>query len=64
METEKHLFTLRVWQESLGEQRTEWRGRIKNLDSGEVRFFRNATTLYRVMLQMLPEEESNDRLAR
>ena len=59
---EKQLFTLRLWQESLGQQRTEWRGQIKNLDSGEVRFFRNATTLYQALLLMLPEEESNDKL--
>lgn len=34
------LFTLRLWQEALGNERCEWRGEIKNLSTGEVRYFR------------------------
>ena len=34
------LFALRLWHEPLGEYSGEWRGEIKNLKTGEVRYFR------------------------
>lgn len=34
------LFALRLWREPLGEHSGEWRGEIKNVTTGEVRFFR------------------------
>ena len=38
------LLTLRLWQEPLGEQvgepHGEWRGEVKNVMTGEVRYFR------------------------
>ena len=33
------LFTLRFWQEALDDTRSEWRGEVKNLSTGEVRYF-------------------------
>jgi hypothetical protein len=36
-----HLFTLRLWEEALGEGKAEWRGRIQELSSGETVFFRD-----------------------
>ncbi len=36
-----HLFALRVWEESLGEGNTEWRGRVQEVNSGETLFFRD-----------------------
>lgn len=34
------LLTLRLWQEPLGEHVGEWRGEVKNVMTGEVRYFR------------------------
>ncbi len=36
-----HLFTLRLWQEQLGQGEVEWRGRIQNVASGDSAFFRD-----------------------
>ena len=48
-----HLFTLRLWEESLGEGKAEWRGRVQALASGETAFFRDwpglVTTLTRLI---------------
>ncbi len=35
------IFTLRLWQEALGQGRCEWRGEVKNVQTGEVRYFRH-----------------------
>jgi hypothetical protein len=55
MKKKKFLFTLLVWQESLDQQQTEWRGQIKHLVNGEVRYFRDAHSLYVTMQNMLPD---------
>ena len=34
------LFMVRVWCEVLGEGRTEWRGKVQHVTSGEARYFR------------------------
>ena len=34
------ILTLRLWHEPLGNDQSEWRGEIKNLSTGEVRYFR------------------------
>lgn len=52
---------LQVWREILSQGHSEWRGRIKNLESGEVRFFRSTASLHQVMVQMLPQEEIGDK---
>ena len=48
-----HLFTLRLWKEMLGEGKSEWRGRVQALASGETAFFRDwpglVTTLTRLI---------------
>ena len=48
-----HLFTLRLWEETLGEGKAEWRGRVQALASGETAFFRDwpglVTTLTRLI---------------
>ena len=59
-----HLFTLRIWAEALGDGRTEWRGKVQHVHSGEVRYFRDWSTLVTFLLEMLPEldgEESSTR---
>lgn len=47
------LFTLRFWYESLGEERGEWRGEVKNLDSGETRYFRQWDEIADLLPEML-----------
>ena len=48
-----HLFTLRLWEETLGEGEAELRGRVQALASGETVFFRDwpglVTTLTRLI---------------
>jgi hypothetical protein len=36
-----HLFTVRVWYEDLGEGRSEWRGEVRDVASGQQRYFRD-----------------------
>lgn len=50
-----HLFTLRLWEEALGEGKAEWRGRVQEIASGETAFFRGwpglIATLTRLVLK-------------
>jgi hypothetical protein len=46
-------FTLRVWREELGSGRGEWRGRVQNVTSGEVRYFRGWSMLAACIQEML-----------
>ena len=69
-----HLFTVRIWEEALGEGKAEWRGRVQEVASGETVFFRDwpglVTSLNRLierasMLQegpptSLPDAKDND----
>ena len=48
-----NLFVLRLWQEPLDEQRSEWRGEIKNVSSGEVRYFRTWEEIASLVPEML-----------
>lgn len=34
------IFTLRLWQEPINDEQYEWRGELKNLATGEVRYIR------------------------
>jgi hypothetical protein len=36
-----HLFMIRIWLEELGDGKSEWRGQVKHVMSGEVRYFRD-----------------------
>jgi hypothetical protein len=47
------LFTVRVWQENLGEGRTEWRGKVQHVLSGEVRYFRDWPALIACLREIL-----------
>jgi hypothetical protein len=53
-----HFFTVRVWQEELGNDQTEWRGKVQHVHTGEVRYFREWPTLVTVLLKMLSESDS------
>jgi hypothetical protein len=53
-----HLFTVRVWEEQIGADQTEWRGKVQLLSSGEVRYFRDWAALVPLLLEMLSESQS------
>ena len=50
------LFTLRIWLEPLGEDSDEWRGEVKNLFTGEVRYFRRWDEIAELVWVMLSRE--------
>ena len=52
-----HLFTLRLWQEALGEGRTEWRGQLCHVLSGQTTYFRSWHTLVTQMMKLLTDLE-------
>ena len=52
------LFTLRVWREDLGEGRSEWRGKVQHVLSGEARYFRDWATLIAALQEMLKTGEA------
>ena len=54
------IFTIRLWQEELDADHVEWRGEVKNIVSGEVRYFRDWETLALLLPRMLGERESQD----
>jgi len=39
------LFMLRLWAEDVGGGRTDWRGKVQHVNSGEARYFRDWPTL-------------------
>jgi hypothetical protein len=53
-----HLFTVRMWLEELGAGQTEWRGEVRDVVSGEVRYFRDWPTLVALVQAMLPTKEN------
>jgi hypothetical protein len=54
-----HLFTVRVWCEDLGQGQTEWRGEVHDVESREVRYFRDWSTLLTLVQAMLPRQEGS-----
>jgi hypothetical protein len=48
-----HLFTLRLWEEVLGEGKAEWRGRVQALASGETAFFRDWPGLVATLTRLI-----------
>ncbi len=57
-----HLFTLRVWEEEIEPDQTEWRGKIQLLSSGEVRYFREWIAVVPLLLTMLAESEQDTKV--
>ena len=53
------LFMVRLWLEDLGNGKTEWRGQVKHVISGEVRYFRDWATLVEQLKVMLSRVENN-----
>lgn len=50
------LFTLRMWREQLGEGRSEWRGKVQHVTSGEARYFRDWPGLMACLQEMLGDQ--------
>jgi hypothetical protein len=42
---QSHLFTVRLWQEELGNDQAEWRGKVQHITSDEVRYFRDVVSV-------------------
>jgi len=53
-----HLFTVRIWEEEIGVDQIEWRGKVQLLTSGDVRYFRELATLTPLLMTMLAELDS------
>lgn len=54
------IFVIRLWQEEFQGEQTEWRGEVRNLHSGEVRYFREWTALVDLLPRMLNEQANPD----
>lgn len=52
----RYVFTLHLWQEALDVDQFEWRGQVKHVASGDLRYFRDAKTLYDVLETMIAEQ--------
>jgi hypothetical protein len=59
-----HLFTVRLWNEVVSEDRTEWRGKVQHVLSGEVRYFRDWPTLIAFLMDTVGEQERDQPLDR
>lgn len=57
-----HLFTLRVWEEALGEGKAEWRGRVQEITSGETAFFRDWPGLIATLARLLARAADAERI--
>ena len=55
--SQTHNFTIRLWSERLDNDKYEWRGRLQHTESGERRYFRNAESLYGVLLDILADTD-------
>jgi hypothetical protein len=53
-EVRSYLFTVRVWPESVGDDRVEWRGKVQYVTSGEALFFRDWHSLVEFLEGTLP----------
>lgn len=56
--THPQLFMLRVWLEDLGDGRSEWRGRVQQVSSGDARYFRDWPTLVACLDRMLAKRDT------
>lgn len=53
---------VRVWLEDLGDHKTEWRGQVKHVMSGEARYFREWETLLAFLLKALMKDIGKNHL--
>lgn len=59
---QSHLFTVRVWEEEIGPNQREWRGKVQLLTSGETRYFRKWTGLVPLLVTLLSELDADREL--
>lgn len=57
VEQQSILFTVRVWRERVGDERTEMRGKVQHVLTGETRYFRDWQTLQAFVAAELAEWE-------
>ena len=50
---QSYLFTVRVWQEDLGEGQNEWRGSVELLGSGKKVYFRELSQIGKIIAAAL-----------
>lgn len=50
-----HLFTLRIWPETLDDDRLEWRGQLKYLPTGETFYFRDWSQVQELIQRFVPD---------
>lgn len=55
MRPRSHLFTVRIWEEKIGAEKIEVRGKVQLLTTGETRYFREWMRLVPLLLTMLSE---------
>ncbi len=48
-----HLFTVRIWQEELGDGEIEWRGKVQHVLNRETRYFRDWAMLSTCLLSLI-----------
>lgn len=53
------FFTVRVWQEDLGNGQGEWRGKVQHVLSGEASYFREWSTLIAFLVAKLTGTRSH-----
>ncbi len=51
-----HLFVIRIWAQEIENGRTEWRGRVQYVPTGEVHYFREWPHMLAIVQRMLPGE--------
>jgi hypothetical protein len=57
-----HLFTLRLWQEDLGDGGAEWRGQLQHVLTGDVGHFRDWPSLIVLLQDLLDKLERKENL--
>ena len=55
-----HLFTVRVWLETLDDDHSEWRGKVQHVLSGEGRAFRDWPALVAFFVAKLQEIKDDE----
>lgn len=57
---DSQLFVLRIWAEEMGDGRFEIRGQIKHIQSGEVKYYREWSSLQKFLMRRLLSEGAVD----
>ena len=55
------ILTLRLWHEQVGHDQSEWRGEIKNLSTGEMRYFRRWDEIAALARRMIGVHDTTSR---